>query len=148
MWKLLVVTALAALQLADGQHVHSYYKFPVAPGHENECQDDQTDKFYSVGSSWATTTNDCKKSSCVREGNSLFIDRVQCDPVDQIIAQLKELSQTQEGGNILCRQASGDRRKPFPGCCPRPLCKKRVGSRLVRIPSSEYPVLPDQVTYS
>ena len=59
---------------------HTTDNKPVSAGHENECQDDQTDKFYPVGESWATTTNDCKKSTCVRDGNALYIDRVQYVP--------------------------------------------------------------------
>ena len=50
----------------------------VVTGHETECQDDQTDKFYKVGETWATLSNNCKSSTCVRENNALYIDRVSC----------------------------------------------------------------------
>ncbi|KAF0293382.1 hypothetical protein FJT64_008773 [Amphibalanus amphitrite] len=43
--------------------------------------------------------------------------------------------------NYFCREASGDRNKQFPSCCPSLQCKHYVKGKLVPLPKHMYPTL-------
>lgn len=46
-----------------------------------------------------------------------------------------------KAGKLYCRHAVGDRRRQFPDCCPRIICKHFVNGKLVLLPEHMHPKL-------
>ena len=43
--------------------------------------------------------------------------------------------------NYSCRQAIGDRREPFPDCCPKVVCYEYINGKKKRLPEERLPLL-------
>ncbi|XP_043220970.1 uncharacterized protein LOC122381172 [Amphibalanus amphitrite] len=113
-----------------------YLKFPVGRDPDTECMDYQVNKRFKVGEVWTSRYSGCKQSHCIREKGVLYIDRLQCPSVQDKV-DYKRL----KADNLFCREARGDRRKPFPDCCARLVCKYYFNGKLVPLPLHKYPYL-------
>ncbi|XP_037088284.1 uncharacterized protein LOC119110905 [Pollicipes pollicipes] len=133
MIKFAVLLVLGA-QLCLAQQYPRYFKFPVGKG--DECEDHQIGKRFPVGAVWTSPNSGCKQSHCIKENGTLYIDRFQCPSVRKRV-DYKKL----KADNLFCRLAWVDRRKAFPDCCPRLVCKRYVKGKLVALPEDEYPLL-------
>ncbi|XP_043220974.1 uncharacterized protein LOC122381175 [Amphibalanus amphitrite] len=136
MLRALVLLSLCAQLCCAQWHYPRYIKLPVGRDPDTECLDKQIYKRFKVGEVWSSRYSGCKQSHCIRENGVLFIDRFQCPAVADKV-DFKKL----KAGNLFCRQASGDRRKSFPDCCPRLVCKHYVNGKLVPLPAHKYPYL-------
>ncbi|KAF0301104.1 hypothetical protein FJT64_026531 [Amphibalanus amphitrite] len=135
MWAIIGCAALV-LQLVSGQHEHRFFKFPVKPGHNGQCHDPRVDKYYDVGEVWGPKNSNCKQSRCVEEKGVLYIDRMSCD---RILDNVDFDKMKRE--HLSCRQAIGDRREPFPGCCPQLVCYEYINGKKKRIPKERLPLI-------
>ncbi|XP_037086962.1 uncharacterized protein LOC119107576 isoform X2 [Pollicipes pollicipes] len=134
MWKLLVI-AVVCVQLCCAQYPR-YLRFPVGRGDDTKCHDNQVDKKYNIGDVWSSPFSGCKQSHCIKDNGVLYIDRFQCPSVRKQV-DFKKL----KANNLFCREARGDRRKEFPDCCARLVCKHYVDGKLVPLPAHKYPLL-------
>ncbi|XP_037071473.1 uncharacterized protein LOC119092619 [Pollicipes pollicipes] len=141
MWTYLIVTVLA-VQLTAGQHAHRYIRFPVAPEHKKECYDPLVDNFYAIGKEWGPKNARCKLSKCVLEKDTLYIDRISCDDIRELV-DFEEIKKR----HLFCRIAVGDRRKEFPGCCQQLVCAKHENGKRIRVEKSDLPLLPSKDTF-